>query len=56
MNATSHGTPMRSAIEQGLALSHVTVGQEVPEDLVVADARALAACALGREDLAVGAS
>ncbi len=36
------------AIERNFPMSHVAVGQEVPDDLVVADARALAIHALGQ--------
>jgi len=41
------GEPLSLAIERGVPLSHVTIGQEVPDDIVPADAAALAAHALG---------
>ncbi len=37
------GEALSVAIEHGLPLTHVTIGQEVPEDIVLADAAALAA-------------
>jgi flagellar biosynthesis protein FlhF len=40
------GETLSLCIEQGLPLAHVTVGQEVPADIVSADAGALAASAL----------
>ena len=41
------GEAMSCLIEQGIPLSHITVGQEVPEDIVEARAGALAARAFG---------
>jgi len=43
------GAALALAIEQGHPLSHVAVGQEVPDDLVTADASALAAAVFGLE-------
>ena len=43
------GEVLSLLIEQGLALSHVAVGQQVPEDLVRADGGSLAAAAFGLE-------
>jgi flagellar biosynthesis GTPase FlhF len=40
------GEALSTCIEQGLPLAHVTTGQEVPQDIVRADAGALAASAL----------
>ena len=40
------GEVLSLLIEKGLPLSHVTIGQRVPEDILVADAQALAAEAL----------
>lgn len=39
------GEALSALVERGLALSHVTTGQNVPQDLVLADAGALAATA-----------
>lgn len=41
------GEALSLAIERNLPLSHVTVGQEVPDDIVHADPRSLATFALG---------
>jgi flagellar biosynthesis protein FlhF len=43
------GETLALAIELGLPLSHVAVGQQVPEDIVRADGGALAAAAFGLE-------
>ncbi|HLQ37339.1 MAG TPA: AAA family ATPase [Planctomycetota bacterium] len=40
------GETLSALIERGLPLSHVTIGQEVPADIVTADAAELAAAAL----------
>ncbi len=44
------GEVLSLAIERGLPLSHLTIGQEVPDDLVVADAGAIAAAVFGLEE------
>lgn len=44
------GEVMSLAIERGLPISHVTIGQEVPEDIVDAHAGALAARAFALEE------
>ena len=48
---TQPGEALSAAVERGLKLSHVTVGQEVPADIAVADALELAraAFAVGQE-------
>lgn len=43
------GEALALLVERGLPLSHVTVGQEVPADILAADAGQLAAAALGLE-------
>lgn len=44
------GETLSLCVEQGLRIAHVTVGQEVPADIVRADAGALAASALQLEE------
>ena len=44
------GECMSVIAEQGLCLSHVTVGQEIPDDIMVADSATLAAAALALEE------
>lgn len=43
------GESLSAVIERGLPLSHLGIGQEVPADIVDADARAIAAAALDTE-------
>ncbi|GAB4146067.1 MAG: hypothetical protein Fur0037_14060 [Planctomycetota bacterium] len=43
------GEALSALVERGLSLSHVTIGQEVPADIVAADAGRLAAAALDLE-------
>jgi flagellar biosynthesis protein FlhF len=52
---TAPGEALSAVVEQGLRLSHVTVGQEIPEDIVEASAGALAASALRLDDAAAEA-
>ena len=47
------GETLSLAIEQGLSVSHVTVGQEVPDDIVAADPAVLSATAFGLEEQVV---
>lgn len=47
------GEALSVFVERGLPLSHVTTGQNVPEDLVLADAAALAATAFDLSEVAV---
>jgi flagellar biosynthesis GTPase FlhF len=49
------GEALSLAIERGLSLSHVAIGQRVPDDLVAADAGMLAAAAFGLSDRQVEA-
>ncbi len=44
------GETLSLLIERGLSVAYVTVGQEVPEDIVTADATELAASLLGLEE------
>ena len=39
------GESLSAVVERGLKLSHVTIGQEVPSDIAVADAMELARAA-----------
>ncbi len=50
------GESVATMVEQGLALTHLCVGQEVPADIVVADAEQLARAAFDVEVAAVGAT
>ena len=45
------GSPPALAVEQGLPLAHITVGQKVPEDILPAEPHALAASALNLDPL-----
>jgi flagellar biosynthesis GTPase FlhF len=47
------GEALSAAIERGLAVSHVTIGQEVPADIVAASADQLAAAAFDLEETTV---
>ncbi len=44
------GEALSLAIEQSLPLSHITLGQEIPDDIVSADAAALAASAIAANE------
>jgi flagellar biosynthesis protein FlhF len=44
------GESLSFVIEQGLPLSHSTLGQDVPDDIVDADAAAIAASALATDE------
>lgn len=46
---TSPGEALASVVERGLSLSHVCIGQEVPADIVAADAERIADAVFGRE-------
>jgi flagellar biosynthesis protein FlhF len=47
------GELLALAIERGLPITHLTIGQQVPQDLLVADARMLAAAAFGLDEALV---
>ncbi len=44
------GESLSLLIEQGMSIAHVTIGQEVPQDIITADTMTLAASVFGIED------
>jgi len=51
---TVPGESVAAVVEAGLPLSHLCIGQEVPADIVPADAMQIASAAFGCEGVAVG--